>query len=314
MNAAGGITFGAIWGVECRRAWKARRLGLGFVRLGGLLVLVFCASALQGQTSCSSVGVALIADYQFAAGTSGGPGAYTWTLNGKVVASGATNQLALFHFDNSLQSTSGSTPVQSSGTSFTSGQWGNALALSSSGTLAYPVAGKLSVQDGTVEMWVSPRFDGSSSVYTQSPQPLFQFYWGQNGDQLVLAMGNNGSFVAGAGAGVSTGGASITSWKAGSWHHLAWSYSTTQGRIRLYADGSLVSEFDTAIKIPPPASGASFTVGSDAFGHASAFSIDEVLVSNAEKDASQIQYDAKRITPFGNNEVLLSLNGAATGT
>jgi hypothetical protein len=204
-------------------------LGLGFVRLVWLLVLVFGATTLRGQTSCSSVGAAVTPDYQFAAGSSDGPGAFTWTLNGKIIASGATTQLALFHFDNSLKSTSGIAPIQSSGTSFPSGRWGTALTIGSGGTLAYPAAGNLSVQDGTVEMWVSPKFDGSSLVYTQNPQVLFQFYWGPNGDQLVMAMDNNGRFYAGAGAGVSTGGASMTAWNAGSWHHLALSYSTTYG-------------------------------------------------------------------------------------
>jgi hypothetical protein len=275
-------------------------------------VLFLGSGAVFGQGSCGSLGITLTPDYQFAIGTSAGAGSYSWLLNGQTLASGVTNQLDLLHFDNSLQSTSGLAPAQSIGTKFVPGNFGAAVEIQNDGILAYPAAGNLSVQDGTVEMWVSPQLDGSNSVYTQTPQVLFQYYWGTGSNQLVLALNNNAGLFVGAGTGVSTAGGSVVAWKAGDWHHLAFTYSTTQGRLRWYVDGLLLSEYDTAINLPAPGV-ANFTVGSDAFGHAGNFAIDELRISNNEATPAQIQNDSSRTAPFGNNEVVLSLNGVFPG-
>ena len=171
-------------------------LGLsGAMLLGG--------SALNAQNVCGNVGLSLTSDYRFAVGTSGGGNGYTFSLNGQALRSGSINQLELFHFDGSLGSTSGLAPAQSVGATFAPGRWANAVAIGTGGTLAYPAAGNLSTQDGTVEMWVSPLFDGSNAVYSQALQVFFQYYWGpSDASQLVLALDNSGGIFAGAGPGL----------------------------------------------------------------------------------------------------------------
>ena len=193
------------------------------------------------------------------------------------------------------------------GTNQVPGKFGSAVAIQNGGVLAYPTAGNLSFQDGTVEMWVSPQFDGSNSVYTQTPQVLFQYFWGNSGN-LALALNDSVGFFVLAGPGATTAGQSALAWKARNWHHLAFTYSTTQGRVRWYVDGLLVSEYETAIQISA-AGETSFMVGSDAFGHASTFLIDELRISNNEATSAQILNDATRPNPFGDNEVMLSLSG-----
>jgi len=291
------------------------------MRTFGLLLL--CAFIIPGafaQSTCGNVQLTLSPDYSFAIGSSGGGSAYTFSDGGQTLASGPMTQLALFHYDNSFASTSGSAPVQSTGASFVTGKFGQAVALAANGTLTYPQAGNLSFQDGTIEMWVSPRYDGSNALYTTAPQVLFQYYWGANGNQLVLAVGNSNSgpyFFGGAagiyaGAGAAAGISGISGWKAGEWHHLAFTYSVSQSRVRLYVDGTLAQEADGAINFPSNLP-TDFTIGGDSAGHASNFAVDEVRITNSEMPASEIALDAARSTPLANDEIFLPLAGINPG-
>lgn len=277
------------------------------------------ANSLFAQATCGSQ-LQLTPDYSFAIGSSNGGNAYSFTLNGQTLAQGAMTQLALFHFDKSLNSTSGIESAQSLGTAFVPGKFGSAVTVAVGGTLSYPQAGNVSFADGTVEMWVSPQYDGNNSLYTGNtgtPQAQVVFHSSWSGGELVLAIANHGGgpyFYVGA-AGVYAGYAGtsgIAGWKAGQWHHLAFTYSASQGRLRLYVDGTMAQETDAKIQFPA-VSPNTFTIGGDAFGHESVFAVDEVRSSNAEMPAAAIAYDASRLTPFANDEVFLSLAGVSPG-
>lgn len=286
--------------------------------LGGfLLSALLAAGSLPAQTTCGNVQLQLTPDYSFAIGSSSGGSAYAFSLGGQTIAQGNLTQLALFHYDGSLTSTSAIAPLQSNGTSFVPGKWGSALAIATGGVLSYPAAGNVSFSDGTIELWIAPTEDGTAPIYSQYDQTLFR-YADANGGELVLAVSAEGggiyagSIIGGnfTGSGIPPG--AITGWKPGDWHHLAFTYSVTQGRTRLYLDGLLVTENDTALPMPAD-DGASFTIDSDPYGHASAFLVDELRISSDEKTAAEIQYDATRSTPFADNEVLLSLAGVTPG-
>jgi len=281
-----------------------------------LLLLILSAVALRAQTACGPVGLSLSSDYQFAIGTSGGGSAYTWTLNGQTIAQGAVTQLSLFHYDTSLASTSGIAPSQSAGTSVVPGKFGSAVAIADGGTLSYPAQGNLSFVDGTIEMWVSPQFDGTNPVYIKTPPILFAYELASSqGLTMAVANVNNSPYIYGGAAGAYAGYSpmsSIVGWKAGEWHHVAFSYSTRQSRIRIYLDGILLGENDQTIQFAsdrPP----NFMVGSDFPGNANAFLIDELRITNDEKLPAEIAGDANRSGPFADNEVYLSLAGVAPG-
>src|SRR5271157_2090842 len=116
-------------------------------------ILLLCEPCLDAQSACGNAAITLTPDYQFAIGTSGAAGAYTWALNGQTVAQGANPQLLLFHYDGGLASTSGVTPAQSSGASFVPGKFGSALAVPNGGLVSYPGSGNISLADGTIELW-----------------------------------------------------------------------------------------------------------------------------------------------------------------
>jgi hypothetical protein len=278
-----------------------------------LLGLIFGAAALHAQSTCGTVGLSLTSDYQYAIGTSNGGSAFAWTENGQTIAQGPMTQLDLFHFDSSLQSTSGISPAKAVGASFVPGKFGMALTMASAGILSYPAAGNVSVIDGTVEMWVTLKNDGSQTDFSQYTT-LF-LYTAANGDQIVLSSPAGGGGFYGASntgktsTGTGTGGSpvtNITAWHAGEWHHLALTYSSSQGPLTMYLDGQPVGQINKPIPMPA-ADGQFFTIGD------SPFLIDEVRVSNDEKTQVEIQYDFSRSTAFGNDEVLLPLNGLPPG-
>jgi uncharacterized protein (TIGR03437 family) len=293
------------------------------MRTLGLLPL--CASIITSafaQSTCGNVQLQLTPDYSFAIGSSSGGSAYTFSLGGQTLAQGPMTQLALFHYDDSLVGTSGIAPTQSAGTAFVAGKFGSAVAVAATGSLTYPQAGNVSFGDGTVEMWVAPQYDGSNTLYTENTgtpqaQVLFHSFWGGNGNELILAIADHGGgpyFYVGA-AGVYAGfpdASGIAGWKAGQWHHLAFTYSASQGRLRIFVDGALGQENDAEIQFPA-VSPTTFTIGGDAFGHGSAFAVDEVRISNGEMLASAIAYDAARSAPLANDEIVLSLAGASPG-
>jgi len=277
-----------------------------------LYVLIIPAAI--AQSTCGNVELQLTPDYSFAVGNSSGGSTYTFTLGGQLLAQGSLTQLLLFHYDGSLSSTSGIPPVQSAGTSFAPGKWGSALAVATGGGVSYPASGNISFSDGTIELWIASAADGTDPIYSQHDHTLFR-YQAANGDQLVLSESSFGNFYAGAAINQTFTGAtgiSVSSLKAGVWHHIAFSYSQKQARLRLYLDGILIDEQDAAFTMPA-ADGSSFTVDSDAFGHASAFLVDELRISSDEKTADEIQYEATRFTPFADNEILLPLAGVPLG-
>jgi uncharacterized repeat protein (TIGR02543 family) len=236
-------------------------------------------------------------------------------LGSSTLTQGSMTQLDLFHYDTSLASTSGLTPTQSTGASLVSGKFGSAVEVASGGSLRYPQPGNLSTTDGTIEMWISPQNDGTNSAYSK-PQALFEYWGGSAANSLILATGGSGSnvyLVAGA-SGIYAGYTAVSDfagWKAGEWHHLAMTYSTSQSRLRLYIDGVLAQEHDGGIAITPSA-GGTFSVASG-YGNATNFVVDEVRISNNEMPAGAIAYDASRTGPDANNEVYLPLAGVNPG-
>src|SRR5580658_5999126 len=97
--------------------------------VGTMLWALLGASSSPAQTTCGNIQLQLSSDYSFAIGSSSGGDAYTFTRAGQTLAEGTPDQLALFHYDGSLTSTSGIAPAHSSGTSFVPGKRASALTI-----------------------------------------------------------------------------------------------------------------------------------------------------------------------------------------
>ena len=210
-------------------------------------------------------------------------------------------RLGLYHFDGSLTSTSGMAPVQASGVSFVPGKWGSALSVEKGGILKYPLNGNLDFQNGTIEMWISPRFDGTDPVYSKYNHALLLYHSPAN-DQFLVSESTLGGFYAGSvvhhqfrGA----GGGNISNWKPGTWHHIAFTYSSNPTRQRFYVDGSLINE--NTVPMPEPDPGANLTVGCDPYGNWTGFLIDELEISSGAKGTTAIGSSALRKAPFADH-------------
>jgi hypothetical protein len=208
-------------------------------------------------------------------------------------------QLALFHFDASLASVTGSAPVETKGASFATGKWGSALSVAKGGTLKYPLNGNLQFDEGSIEMWIAPKLDGTDPIYKQYNHILL-LYLSPAGDQFIVSESILGGFYCGSVIGnkfAGAGGGSIAGWKAGTWHHLAFTYSSRNARQRFYLDGVVVSETKGAMPAPRPGA-ATFTVDCDPWGNWTGFDMDELVISGGEKARDSIQRDAFRKNPL----------------
>jgi HEAT repeat protein len=203
-------------------------------------------------------------------------------------------RLALFHFDNSLDSSSGLKPSESKGVSFVPGKWGSAVFIGAGGILKYPSAGNLDFNDGTIEMWISPRLDGNDPVYKQRNHPLL--YVSSTGKEFQVSEGAFGGFYGGTARGKEfkgTGAGDFSKWKAGEWHYIAFTYSSRPPRVRFYIDGGLISETGSSL-LALGLEGSGFMI----VPFNSQFAVDELQISKGEKTKSEIGSSAFRQSPF----------------
>lgn len=282
-------------------------------RLQFLPLCVLILTDAIAQSPCGNVQLQLSPDYSFAVGSSTGGGAYTLSLDGKTIAQGALTQRALFHYDGSAASTAGVAPSAASSMAYDNGKFGKGIYLQSNGKLTYPSAPLLDLSEGTIEMWIAPRYDGSDPMWANRAYLVF-FYAPGNGDYFSIGEGAPGRVLSAAASGSGqqetawngTAG-DISAWKAGEWHHIAATFSASARRIRFYLDGVKIAESNPGRYVPPSASGSSFDVGS------TAFLIDELRISKVALSDSTIAWDAAHSAPFAENEVVLPLAGVAPG-
>ncbi|HEY2859545.1 MAG TPA: LamG-like jellyroll fold domain-containing protein [Terracidiphilus sp.] len=274
-----------------------------------LLILMHAAA----QPTCGNVQLQLTPDYSFAIGSSTGGSAYTITQSGQTLASGPMTQLALLHYDNTLNTTSGSSPSNSAGAAFDTGKFGKGLYLQTGTGITYPGA-LFNGSEGTVEMWIAPRFNGSDPAFSTAGRSIFT-YQASNGDFFTVGEDSlhqgriiyTGAQVNGQWESAYASGGDMTAWKAGQWHHVAATFSASASHIRFYLDGVKIADNNEGHYFAPSATGGSILVG------ATAFTIDELRISNVALADSAVAFDAARTAPLAENEVMFSLAGVSPG-
>ena len=180
------------------------------------------------------------------------------------------------------------------------GRWGSALAVAPGGILTYPVSNNLDFRNGTIEIWIAPRHEGSDPIYSKYNHTLLLYSLPPNYDQFIVAEDNRRSFYAGVVVGThfnGTGGGEISSWKAGQWHHVALTYSAVHSRQRFYIDGLLTAEHIGSMPVLGTG-GKRFAVDCDFWGRASDFLVDELRILNQEQTPAAVLQDAIRTSPF----------------
>ncbi len=125
------------------------------------------------------------------------------------------------------------------------GKFGKALSLSSGGSFSVVGDdGNFMPQQGTVEMWVRPNWNGDDGKV----HLLFSAYV-EKGNYLnlsKLADGRLGPSTGAAGVGsYQRPDVDISDWQAGQWHHLAFTWG--EGKLSFFIDGEKVAEADESI-------------------------------------------------------------------
>ena len=201
----------------------------------------------------------------------------------------SVTRLGLYHFDGALTNTAGAAPVEAQGVSLIPGKWGTAASVGKGGVLKYPFKDNLDMKEGTIEMWISPKVDGTDPAFVGKNNALLM-YQAKEG-LFTISAAASGGFYAGTHLGNqlrSAGGGNTKPWRQGSWHHVAFTYSAQRARLRFYIDGTMTAESKGGL-FPLTPSAPGFSVGCDAWGVWSAFNVDEMQISTGEKNADSIR-------------------------
>ncbi|MFZ0828944.1 MAG: LamG-like jellyroll fold domain-containing protein [Verrucomicrobiia bacterium] len=284
-------------------------------------------SARGAPPTCYGATISLSADYSYfigsgtfvdASGEAESGSLFCWLTNGVPLAGGPVAEDLLLHFDGTANGVNGETPTLAQNLSYATGKWGSCLALPAGGRLQFSKTNNLQLDQGTIEMWVALRADGTNPVYSTRDHVLFQ-YRSPNGDfmqidqsgssQILYAGGNvNGQWES---AYSSLGG--MSGWKAGDWHCLAFTYSSALSIMSFYVDGVLTASNNEGHYLAPDAGGGSFAIGGDVYGNDADYLIDELRISGRMADAAEIAARARRTDAPQPNEVWLAVTNAPTG-
>jgi hypothetical protein len=295
-----------------------------FRRAGAcLLVVAFTAPAARTPTvaaapTCADATATLTEDYAFVVGASAFAGGgdvqsdstFRWVVNGVARSSGPLPGLLDLPFDDTADGVGGDTPRLARGVSFAPGRWGSALALEPGGLLTYGADGNLALGEGTVELWVALREDGDAQGYRDRTHVLLQ-YRAPGGDSIAIAQAGTSGIIY---AGGQTGGqwqsayggrASMRDWRAGEWHHLAYTFSASGDFMRFYVDGALTADTNERHYRPPAGDGAVLSVGGDLGGNVAGYWVDALRITDAATSPEEIVAHARRRDAPRPNEVWL---------
>ncbi len=181
--------------------------------------------------------------------------------------------------------------------------------IDSNDTLTYSTAGNIKREQGAIEFWVRPNWDGADG------QTHFLFEAGSGWFNRILVLkdgANNLRFLMWDSANEYGAGCGVGHWKSGEWHHVAATWSETQ--LWLYVDGELRNH--GAAK-PPDAIGTLLSIGASVESRdrqANAL-IDEFRISDIARVGNS---DTSRyrvlVADSGNNEVGLHSGDCACAT
>jgi len=291
---------------------------------------VVCAinPAPAAPPTCYGAAVSLSPDYSYFMGSAGFADAsgdaqsgsmFRWLTNGAPLAVGPVAEYLLLHFDGNANGVNGETPALAQNLAYAPGKWGSCLALPTNGLLQFSTANHLSLNEGTIEMWVALPVDSTNPVYSAHDHVLFQ-YRSPNGDFMQIDQSGTtqilyaGGLVNGQWESAYGSLGSMSGWNAGDWHHLAFTYSSTLSVMSLYVDGVLTAANNEGHYIAPDAGGGSFAIGGDLYGNDADYFIDELRISGRMADAAEIAARARRSSASQPNEVWLAATNVPTGS
>ncbi len=288
-------------------------IAIGLSSLLGQAASPTCDQAKLSFTSGYFIGSSL-----FYGGTESGS-AYCWLTNGASFASGLVGEDLLLNFDATVNGANGETPGTAPALQYAAGKWASGLALPAAGKLQYSRTNNLHLDQGTIEMWVALRADGTNVIYTNQDHTLFHYKSAGTSDYMRINQ-SKGTGIINAGGSVSNqwesaygGGGYMQTWVAGEWHHLAFTFSAPQNFMRFYVDGVKVAENNEGHYWMPAGDGAVFSIGGNLSGTNAHYYLDAVRISSRVTDAAELKARVNRSSAMEPNEVWLSATNISPG-
>ncbi len=218
-------------------------------------------------------------------GPSAGAGELTTPTGVAVVGAACTwggpyapdaHALVLCHFDGSTGSEV-VTGASAKGVTFAPGRFGQGALVTGSATLSYLTPPLLNPDQGAIEIWVQPSWDGDDGrgyVFVATGAP-----WA-NGISLFKDGAGNLRFLAWRN-GVERGvGYDASGWKRNEWHHVAVTWDGTE--VTMFVDGRVAAQASDCSL--PVNFGPAISVGSDTGGAQQAHAVlDELRISDVAR-------------------------------
>jgi hypothetical protein len=159
---------------------------------------------------------------------------------------------------------------------------GQAAHFPSGARLEYASATNIDSQEGTLEFWYKPNWSpGAASGYIFCS-------WGFGGGMVFQVDGGpNLRGIFNRWSSEIQVITSASSWTAGSWHHIAYTWSSSARLLRLYLDGSLANEWHLSTPLPT-ITDPRLMIGSEDGGAAVDGLLDELSISTRAKTSREV--------------------------
>jgi hypothetical protein len=196
-----------------------------------------------------------------------------------------THTLLLLHLDNNTTGAQGESPTQSTGISYKGGIFSQGAYLPTGSNLDYNSSGNINPQNGTLEFWIKPRWNGNDNL----PHTILQF-GGYGGIKIQKDGGNYWKSIfnlyGGDGMPEMGVGCDISSlFLANQWHHCAFTWSASS--LKLYIDG-IIRGTQTIPNPLPSIADLTFQIGGAGTNEILDAVVDELRISDYERSPSEI--------------------------
>jgi hypothetical protein len=157
-----------------------------------------------------------------------------------------TSTTLLLRFDDNLIGEQGEMPVDSSEIDFQEGIFGKGAHMDTTDILRYASQANIKASSGTVEFWIKPDWNGTNgqehAILDFGEYPFFiSLRRISEWSEILVGTGEDGNFWYGAGS-------SVKDWKAGEWHHMAFTWDSLA--VATYFDGVQVGNIIPSIPLP----------------------------------------------------------------
>jgi serine/threonine protein kinase/formylglycine-generating enzyme required for sulfatase activity len=158
----------------------------------------------------------------------------------------AENDLLVIDFEDDLTGHRGERPIRQSAIEFTTGIAGRGALFGAESVLLYSSKGAIDDDEGTFEVWLSPRWNGSGHT------SHYLLRYGRDGGLLLGKDGGGYMRLIMNRFGAKERGASfpIAHWQPDQWHHVAFTWSNRARALRIHVDGAMVATKQLQVSLP----------------------------------------------------------------